>query len=125
MKGQGEETWALPGGFGEVGYSPKENILKEIQEETGYLARVNRLLAVFDTNRYQLQSRQYVKLVFECELLDGSFQQNHGKFPILHFLRERKMPALSTKRNTEEQLNFLWEVYDGKRDFVIVIKNDL
>ncbi len=26
------------------------------------------------------------------------------------------MPALSTKRNTEEQLNFLWEVYDGKRD---------
>jgi len=33
VKGQGEETWALPGGFGEVGYSPKENILKEIQEE--------------------------------------------------------------------------------------------
>ena len=68
VKGQGEETWALPGGFGEVGYSPTENILKEIQEETGYSARVIRLLAVFDTNRYQLQSRQYVKLVFECEL---------------------------------------------------------
>ena len=66
VKGQGEETWALPGGFGEVGYSPTENILKEIQEETGYSARVIRLLAVFDTNRYQLQSRQYVKLVFEC-----------------------------------------------------------
>lgn len=114
VKGQGEETWALPGGFGEVGYSPKENILKEIQEETGYVARVNRLLAVFDTNRYQLQSRQYVKLVFECELLMEVFNRIR-KFPILHFLRE-KMPALSTKRNTEEQLNFLWEVYDGKRD---------
>ena len=35
VKGQGEETWALPGGFGEVGYSPKENILKEIQEREG------------------------------------------------------------------------------------------
>ena len=115
VKGQGEETWALPGGFGEVGYSPKENILKEIQEETGYLARVNRLLAVFDTNRYQLQSRQYVKLVFECELLDGSFQQNQEISDLVFFERE-KMPALSTKRNTEEQLNFLWEVYDGKRD---------
>ena len=108
VKGQGEETWALPGGFGEVGYSPKENILKEIQEETGYVA-------VFDTNRYQLQSRQYVKLVFECELLDGSFQQNQEISDLAFFERE-KMPALSTKRNTEEQLNFLWEVYDGKRD---------
>ena len=28
VKGQGEETWALPGGFGEVGYSPTENILR-------------------------------------------------------------------------------------------------
>ena len=88
VKGQGEETWALPGGFGEVGYSPKENILKEIQEETGYVARVNRLLAVFDTNRYQLQSRQYVKLVFECELLDGSFQQNQEISDLAFFERE-------------------------------------
>ncbi len=31
----------------------------------------------------------------------------------LAFLRERKCLLFSTKRNTEEQLNFLWEVYDG------------
>ena len=72
----GEETWALPGGLVRLAILRRKTFLKEIQEETGYLARVNRLLAVFDTNRYQLQSRQYVKLVFECELLDGSFQQN-------------------------------------------------
>ena len=88
FRSQGEETWALPGGFGEVGYSPTENILKEIQEETGYSARVIRLLAVFDTNRYQLQSRQYVKLVFECELLDGSFQQNQEISDLAFFERE-------------------------------------
>ena len=38
------------GGFarwlGEVGYSPTENILKEIEEETGFEAKVERLLAV-------------------------------------------------------------------------------
>lgn len=102
VKGQGEETWALPGGFGEVGYSPKENILKEIQEETGYVARVNRLLAVFDTNRYQLQSRQYVKLVFECDCWMEVFNRIR-KFPILHFLRERKcllfLPSAIQKNN--------------------------
>ena len=36
VRGQGEDSWALPGGFGEVGYSPTENILKEIEEETGF-----------------------------------------------------------------------------------------
>lgn len=76
VRGQGEDSWALPGGFGEVGYSPTENILKEIEEETGFKAKVERLLAVFDTNRFQLQSKQYAKFVFECKLLDGQFQEN-------------------------------------------------
>ena len=55
--------------------SPAENILKEIEEETGFEAKVERLLAVFDTNRFQLQSKQYAKFVFECKLLDGQFQK--------------------------------------------------
>lgn len=76
VRGQGEDTWALPGGFGEVGYSPKENIRKEIQEETGFFAEVGSLLAVFDTNRFQLQNKQYAKFVFDCQLLDGRFQKN-------------------------------------------------
>ena len=75
VRGQGENDWALPGGFGEVGYSPTENILKEIEEETGFEAKVERLLAVFDTNRFQLQSKQYAKFVFECKLLDGQFKK--------------------------------------------------
>ena len=69
VRGQGENDWALPGGFGEVGYSPTENIFKEIEEETGFKAKVERLLAVFDTNRFQLQSKQYAKFVFECKFL--------------------------------------------------------
>ena len=46
VRGKGEDSWALPGGFGEVGYSPTENILKEIEEETGFTAKAERLLAV-------------------------------------------------------------------------------
>ena len=76
VRGQGEDTWALPGGFGEVGYSPKENIRKEVQEETGFSVEVGSLLAIFDTNCFQLQNKQYVKFVFDCQLLDGQFQRN-------------------------------------------------
>ena len=74
VKGKNENTWALPGGFCEVGLSPKENIVKEVQEETGFNVSVSRLLAIFDTNKFQFQSKQYAKLVFECQIED--FQPN-------------------------------------------------
>ena len=115
VRGQGENDWALPGGFGEVGYSPTENILKEIEEETGFEAKVERLLAVFDTNRFQLQSKQYAKFVFECKLLDGQFQKNQ-EIADLQFFAIDQLPALSEKRITKEQIEILWQVYQGQRE---------
>ena len=115
VRGQGENDWALPGGFGEVGYSPTENILKEIEEETGFKAKVERLLAVFDTNRFQLQSKQYAKFVFECKLLDGQFQKNQ-EIADLQFFAIDQLPALSEKRITKEQIEILWQVYQGQRE---------
>ena len=115
VRGQGENDWALPGGFGEVGYSPTENILKEIEEETGFEAKVERLLAVFDTNRFQLQSKQYAKFIFECKLLDGQFQKNQ-EIAALQFFAIDQLPALSEKRITKEQIEILWQVYQGQRE---------
>ena len=115
VRGQGENDWALPGGFGEVGYSPTENILKEIEEETGFEAKVERLLAVFDTNRFQLQSNQYAKFVFECKLLDGQFQENQ-EIADLQFFAIDQLPNLSEKRITKEQIEILWQVYQDQRE---------
>ena len=115
VRGQGENSWALPGGFGEVGYSPIENILKEIEEETGFEAKVERLMAVFDTNRFQLQSKQYAKFVFECKLLAGQFQENQ-EIADLQFFAIDQLPNLSEKRITKEQIEILWQVYQGQRE---------
>lgn len=115
VRGQGEDTWALPGGFGEVGYSPKENIRKEVQEETGFSAEVGSLLAVFDTNRFQLQNKQYAKFVFDCQLLDGRFQENQ-EIAELEFFDIKNLPPLSEKRITREQMGILWQVYQGERE---------
>ena len=114
VRGQGEDTWALPGGFGEVGYSPKENIRKEVQEETGFFAEVGSLLAIFDTNRFQMQSKQYAKFVFDCRLLDGDFQENQ-EVAELGFFDISALPPLSEKRITKEQMDILWQVYQGER----------
>lgn len=115
VRGQGEDTWALPGGFGEVGYSPKENIRKEVQEETGFMAEVGSLLAVFDTNRFQLQNKQYAKFVFACQLLDGHFQENQ-EVAELGFFDIENLPPLSEKRITKKQMEILWQVYQGERE---------
>ncbi|MCY7077854.1 NUDIX hydrolase [Streptococcus oralis] len=115
VRGKGENSWALPGGFGEVGYSPTENILKEIEEETGFTAKVERSLAVFDTNRFQLQSKQYAKFVFECQLIEGRFQENQENAG-LQFFAIDQLPVLSEKRLTKEQMEILWQVYKGQRD---------
>ena len=115
VRGQGEDTWALPGGFGEVGYSPKENIRKEVQEETGFSAEVGSLLAVFDTNRFQLQNKQYSKFVFACQLLDGHFQENQ-EVAELGFFDVENLPPLSEKRITKKQMEILWQVYKGERE---------
>ena len=115
VRGQGEDTWALPGGFGEVGYSPKENIQKEVQEETGFSVEVGSLLAIFDTNRFQLQNKQYVKFVFDCQLLDGRFQENQ-EVAELGFFDISALPPLSEKRITKEQMDILWQVYQGERE---------
>lgn len=115
VRGQGEDTWALPGGFGEVGYSPKENIRKEVQEETGFTSEVGSLLAVFDTNCFQLQNKQYAKFVFDCQLLDGHFQENQ-EIAELEFFDIKNLPPLSEKRITQEQMEILWQVYQGERE---------
>ena len=115
VRGQGEDTWALPGGFGEVGYSPKENSRKEVQEETGFSVEVGSLLAIFDTNRFQLQNKQYAKFVFDCRLLDGDFQENQ-EVAELGFFDISALPPLSEKRITKEQMEILWQVYKGERE---------
>jgi ADP-ribose pyrophosphatase YjhB (NUDIX family) len=40
--------WALPGGYAEVGSPPSANALRELREETGFDAELDRLIGVYD-----------------------------------------------------------------------------
>lgn len=44
--------WALPGGYAEVGSSPSENALRELHEETGLEAGLERLSGVYDNRHF-------------------------------------------------------------------------
>ncbi|MCC4214675.1 NUDIX hydrolase N-terminal domain-containing protein [Leeuwenhoekiella parthenopeia] len=97
--------WTLPGGWADIGLTPKENVLKEIEEETGFKAEVKRLLAVLDKREYPHppQTHYVYKLCFLCEIIEGSFDPNFdigevGWFDI------NNLPELSADRILKEQL---------------------
>lgn len=110
------KEWSLPGGFAEVGFSPKENVSKEVAEETGLRVKVMELIGLFDTNlRKDIpQLTQYYKLVFSCEVVEGSFKSNAETSQFAYF-RLDELPQLSEKRTTKEQLEEL-----EKGDFPIL-----
>lgn len=102
------KEWSLPGGYAEIGLTSRENIKKEVLEETGLLVEVKELRAIFDTNLRQdiPQVFQYYKLVFECEVLAGDFIKNSETSNSDYFALT-ELPKLSIKRTTKEQLEQL------------------
>lgn len=100
--------WSLPGGFADVGYTPTENIIREVFEETGLQVTVQGLLDIFDTaKRTDIpQPFQYYKMVFACQPVAGHFAENIETEQIAYFALD-KLPALSLNRTTKEQLTTL------------------
>ncbi|MHC5229859.1 NUDIX hydrolase N-terminal domain-containing protein [Enterococcus sp. LJL99] len=102
------KEWSLPGGYAEIGISPKENVIKEVLEETGLEVIVDELKAVFDTNLRQdiPQLFQYYKLVFSCTIIGGQFVEN-SETSNMAFFELDQLPKLSEKRTSKEQLILL------------------
>lgn len=101
--------WSLPGGWGDIGLTPSEVIVKEFLEETGLNVEVKRLLAVFDKKMHPHPFQPYYvyKFVFLCEL-KGEALFNHG-FDMLGaaFFPIDQLPDLSLDRILPSQVSLL------------------
>lgn len=65
--------WAMPGGWADLGDSPSEMVVREIWEESGFEARVDKLIAVYDANRLEpFEFYHAYKLVFLCTITGGA-----------------------------------------------------
>jgi len=112
VKEKRNDEWSLPGGYMEIGYSASENMLKEVLEETGFEAKIIRLLAVFDTNKWNEQQFQYYKFCFHVEVTEGSFVPNSETSEIAYFPLTNLPTKLSTNRNSVAQLERLMELVE-------------
>jgi ADP-ribose pyrophosphatase YjhB (NUDIX family) len=64
--------WLYPTGWADIGYSPAEVAVKEVQEETGITCEIVRLIAVFDGLRRGFSRIPLYSLVFHCRATGGS-----------------------------------------------------
>jgi len=67
-------VWLYPTGWADIGYSPAEVVVKEVQEETGISCRPTRLIAVLDGMRMGFTRIPLYSLVFHCEALGGDLE---------------------------------------------------
>lgn len=108
-KEQVDGKWTIPGGWADIGYTPSEVVVKEIEEETGLHCTVDRLLAVFDKRMHPHPPQPFYvyKLVFLCKIEGGDLK--HGfDMDGASFFSISDLPPLSKDRILESQLQQLY-----------------
>ena len=64
-------VWLYPTGWADVGYSPSEIVVKEVQEETGIVCEVERPIAIHDGLRRGFTTVPMYSMVFLCQAVGG------------------------------------------------------
>ena len=98
-------AWSLPGGWADIGQSPSEVAEREVLEETGYVVRATKLLAVYDKAKHEHpKAFWYVyKLFILCRLESGEPKTSHETLEVAFFGPDA-LPPLSRERVTEAQV---------------------
>jgi ADP-ribose pyrophosphatase YjhB (NUDIX family) len=114
-------AWSLPGGWGDIGYSPSEVVVKEIQEESGFEAEPVRLLAVMDKKFHNHPPEPYhiYKIFIQCRIIGGHALSGVETSEV-GFFAEDELPELSAERNTDKQIRTMFEFLKDPHKKVIL-----
>lgn len=110
VRERADGKWSIPGGWADVGFSPKEIAVKEIKEETGLDVEAGELLAVLDKkcHNHPHATHYAYKIFIHCRLLGGEF---NTAFDILDkgFFRQDQLPPLSEERILKSQIDMMFD----------------
>ena len=115
VKEKVDGCWSLPGGWADVGYTPAEVAVKEVQEETGLIVKTVRLLAVMDKrNHSHPPEGWYVyKIFILCERIGGNILKNTTETSDIQYFSSNNLPPLSEPRNVISQIKLMFEYRDN------------
>jgi ADP-ribose pyrophosphatase YjhB (NUDIX family) len=98
--------WTLPGGWADVNESAAQSVVREIAEESGFVARVLKVAAVWDYAKQGHPRRHpasICKIFFICELTSGTARPSDETTEVAFFARDA-LPELSAGRTTPRQI---------------------
>ena len=104
-----DQKWTIPGGWADVGFTPSEVVVKEIEEETGIQTEVVRLLAIYDKRCHPHPPQPFYiyKLIFLCKEVGGSLEAGFD-MKGAQFFNIDELPELSEDRILKSQLEHLY-----------------
>lgn len=116
VKENSDGSWALPGGWADIGLTPSEVAAKEVKEESGFDVKAVKLLAVMDMKCHPHPPSPFhiYKMFIQCEIIGG--QPMKGvETSAVEFFAENKLPPLSIARNTQTQIEMIFKhLYNPK-----------
>ncbi len=99
-------TWAMPGGWADVGDVPSEAAERETKEEAGFIVKAVKVIGVYDANRLpELNLYHAYKLVFLCDLLEGQARTSHETSEVRFFTRQDIPQELFAMPTTMRQVD--------------------
>lgn len=111
---EGTGKWALPGGWVDVDQSLRENVVKEVREETGLDATAGRMIAALDRDKhnYPLHARKIIICFIECTVHGGKFRENSETVEARYFARGEYPSPLAVEKTTEAELDLCFRAKD-------------
>lgn len=99
--------WSLPGGWCDVDQSVASNTIKEAKEEAGLDVTVERVIAIDDWRKHNIQNNPYgiIKIFSLCRVLGGTFQPNIETTEARYFARNELPADIAEEKTSREQLD--------------------
>lgn len=97
--------WCMPGGWADVGDLPSDMVVREVEEESGFIVEARKVIGVFDANRggVPLEFFHAYKIVFLCELIGGEARPSN-ETAAADFFDIDDLPPLSWARTNKRHL---------------------
>ncbi|HSD66757.1 MAG TPA: NUDIX hydrolase N-terminal domain-containing protein [Vicinamibacteria bacterium] len=101
--------WTLPGGWADAGDTPSLAAERETLEESGYVVRAEKLVALLDKSRHEHPpSIDYTyKVLIQCRLEGGAPATSH-EIDAVGFFARSAVPDLDLDRTTPGQVELAW-----------------
>jgi ADP-ribose pyrophosphatase YjhB (NUDIX family) len=107
VREQLDGTWTMPGGWADVGETPRQAVEREVFEESGLTVHARRVIGIYDANRVEdaLSLFHAYKLLFLCVSHGGDLQPSHETSEVGFFPIDSLPGELSEFRTTPRHLH--------------------